>query len=156
LDLKEYFNKYKSARNVSHLIGNYDENFESRWAWRKLLFAGAMIAFVVMSIAVKVLMVLTALKIGMAIYVAWIAFLNIYWYCIIASTSNSKASTIEKSTKSDNDTAATNNKTWQQKTKNKDQSSDNRLPITIVTGFLGSGKTTLVKNILSNTIGMVR
>ncbi|KAJ1431662.1 CobW/HypB/UreG, nucleotide-binding domain-containing protein, partial [Ochromonadaceae sp. CCMP2298] len=31
---------------------------------------------------------------------------------------------------------------------------DSRLPLTIVTGFLGSGKTTLVKNILSNTVGM--
>ena len=31
---------------------------------------------------------------------------------------------------------------------------DNRLPVTIITGFLGSGKTTLVKSILHNTVGM--
>ena len=31
---------------------------------------------------------------------------------------------------------------------------DNRLPVTVVTGFLGSGKTTLVQNILKNTVGL--
>ena len=35
-----------------------------------------------------------------------------------------------------------------------DRENDKRLPVTIVTGFLGSGKTTLVRNILKNAVGI--
>eukprot|EP00605_Chrysophyceae_sp_TOSAG23-4_P001696 GSChrysophyteH1.ASY1.ANO1.1865.1 assembled CDS len=45
---------------------------------------------------------------------------------------------------------------WKAKVRTRDggSSDDKRMPVTIVTGFLGAGKTTLIKNILQNTQGM--
>ena len=43
---------------------------------------------------------------------------------------------------------------WNKRKLDKENLSDSRLPLTIITGFLGSGKTSLVKNILDNTTGM--
>jgi len=44
---------------------------------------------------------------------------------------------------------------WKEKFRKKGgDSTDSRLPVTIVTGFLGAGKTTLVKRILQNTHGV--
>jgi hypothetical protein len=40
---------------------------------------------------------------------------------------------------------------WKSKTKTKSGDGDARLPVTVITGFLGAGKTTLVKGILGNT-----
>lgn len=43
---------------------------------------------------------------------------------------------------------------WNRKSRYNNSNIDNRLPVTIVTGMLGSGKTTLISRILHNTIGM--
>jgi len=43
---------------------------------------------------------------------------------------------------------------WSSKIVSRHEQIDNRLPVTIVTGYLGSGKTTLIQNILKNTIGI--
>jgi len=50
--------------------------------------------------------------------------------------------------------AAWKNKLRTKRDESTSKQEDNRLPVTIVTGFLGAGKTTLIKNILQNTQGL--
>jgi type VI protein secretion system component VasK len=150
--MKEYFSCREIVPEISRYLVNIDDRFEGRWAWRKLIFAGSMVASAVVSIAVKVTTVDISIYIGISLFVLWVAFLIVYWYIILEVKPHSvttSASSEEKGTVNERITS------WSQKVKKRELSKDLRLPVTIVTGFLGSGKTTLVKNILSNTIGMV-
>ena len=138
---------------------------DSRWSWRKLVSAGIMVASLVFSVSAKLVTIPLSLLLACAIFVLWLLFLCYYWYAIVVPT-------FVKQEKSDgNDTKAKESKTkekdgsfaesasttpsWINKAKTQsDNSKDKRLPVTLVTGFLGSGKTTLVKKILTNTVGM--
>ena len=70
-----------------------------------------------------------------------------------------KTATCPKNKKNDDLQKKIDNATteaWRAKVRTRDggSSDDKRMPVTIVTGFLGAGKTTLIKNILQNTQGM--
>lgn len=72
-------------------------------------------------------------------FVAWVAFILLYWYLMPQSASSR---TVNKPSDVKPDFAI------------KPRANGKQLPVTIITGYLGSGKTTLVKHILSNTSGL--
>lgn len=112
-----------------------------------------MVAAVIVSIAVKLIPTQHAILCGVVVYAAWVGFLLIYWYVIVVQApTTTKGSKVEETI----DPLDPNTISWKQKIRNRETNSDSRLPVTIVTGYLGSGKTTLIKNILNNTVGMVR
>lgn len=109
--------------------------------WMKLILAGMMASCTVMSITVKYLKLSKAVILCTTIFVGWVTFLT--------------AALAKKATKPktvDNDDVDRSG--WKAKLKGTVSTDDNRLPVTIVTGFLGSGKTTLVKKVLDNTAGI--
>eukprot|EP01035_Chromulina_nebulosa_P024133 gene24133-31360_t len=152
LDLKEYFTKYKNYGQLDlSYYSKEDKYFEGRWGWRKLLISGCMVAAVIVSIAVKLIPTQHAILCGVVVYAVWVIFLLIYWYVIVVpAPTATKGSKIEETI----DPLDPNTVSWKQKIRNRVTNSDSRLPVTIVTGYLGSGKTTLIKNILNNTVGM--
>ena len=153
IDLKEYFSKNKNFGNIDlSYYSKEDIYFQGRWGWRKLLISGCMVAAVIVSIAVKLLPTQHAILCGVVVYALWVVFLLIYWYIILAQAPSTKVLKPEESV----DLSDPKIIGWKQKIRDRESNSDSRLPVTIVTGYLGSGKTTLVKNILHNTVGMVR
>lgn len=123
-----------------------------RIAWYKLVLSGVMVACLTTALLVKAKFIslapIIAITTGVALQCIWILYLLYYWYFVLPSES------IKQTADDKNDRIAPNSK-WQERRKDKDSSKDDkRLPVTIVTGFLGSGKTTVIKNILQNTIGM--
>lgn len=124
---------------------------EKSWAWRKLFFAGLMISTVFASIFSRVIPPKSLLGLAVGFFVVWTVFIFYYWFSVVVpllSEPVDKPVPVESPDESD----GTKQLGW--KYKAKDKSTDNRLPVTIVTGYLGSGKTTLVKGILNNTTGM--
>ena len=123
---------------------------EQRRGWYKLLCAGMMLAALSISIIVRFVHALFAILVGVTILMLYVAYLWYYWYFVLTVDDKSKSATSAKSTDSK---PSNSDGTWATRYKAKD-AEDNRLPVTIVTGFLGSGKTTLIKNMLNNTEGL--
>ncbi len=121
-------------------------NFEKVWSWRKLSVAGVMIACVFVAVFNRVISLFLLAAISVGFYFVWILSLLFYWYFVVVSSKNKIVNQM-KSEVDDKNTSG-----WQCRLKDNEQ--DRRLPVTIVTGYLGSGKTTLVKSLLSNTLGM--
>ena len=109
--------------------------------WMKLLLAGMMLSCTVMSITVKYLKVTKALVLCTTIFIGWVTFLT--------AALAKKPTKVKVTADTDVDTSG-----WKAKLKGSVSTEDKRLPVTIVTGFLGSGKTTLVKKVLDNTAGI--
>lgn len=85
----------------------------------------------------------------MLFFIVWWGLILYYWYAYLQYDDDSTVSkTAEKSIDE------RSNFGWEYKSMDRSTMKDNRLPVTIVTGYLGSGKTTLVKGLLSNTTGM--
>lgn len=121
------------------------------WNWRKLLISGFMISSLLAYLLKKKMSIERTLMISFGILGIWIIFLLCFWYFAIVSDEKSlddltPPSNIKKETTEVNEG-------WLAKMK-LSSTVDNRLPMTIITGFLGAGKTTLIKHLLSNTIGM--
>ena len=78
-----------------------------------------------------------------------------YWYLVViknsVETADNDAATATSPVTS---SAGVVDQAWFSRKLDSANLKDTRLPLTIITGFLGSGKTTLVKNILQNTVGM--
>ena len=120
-----------------------------RWQWRVLLMAGVMLAATVVAMTVMSLGHQTSLCIGSVVFLVWLAGILVFWYSWVISP-KSKVERSKATGKAEEGISPAL-KGWQRKVKNE---VDHRLPVTIITGFLGSGKTTLVKRILHNTQGM--
>eukprot|EP01038_Epipyxis_sp_PR26KG_P007655 gene7655-10418_t len=154
-----------------------------RYSWWKLVFAGIMISCLIVSSLIKAPFFITKAKgsnnqkvlfsigMGICVFVGWLVFILYFWYFIAT-----KVNEEDIKSKNENTSELKEVSGWENKRKKsreiKDFSNDNkskdnsksieseteeldlRLPITVITGFLGSGKTTLVRNILQNTIGM--
>lgn len=129
---------------------------QRRKGWWKLVLAGVMIASIVLSFTARFLQPYWAILSSVLMLIAWSAFLLWYWYAKLEKmddTPQEAASSAASAPASEDEASELYN--WQKRTRaNRTQSTDNRLPITLVTGFLGSGKTTLVKRILANTVGL--
>lgn len=125
---------------------------EQNIGWWKLVLAGLMVGSLMITMTVRVFGPLFAISISSVSFLAWIIFLNIYWYFVILPARNSDSK--REATGEVTETKAEKKPLWEKRERNSLSKSDQRLPVTIVTGFLGSGKTTLVKKILTNTIGL--
>lgn len=133
-----------------------------RREWWKLFLAGMMISSLLVLTTCRIIRSLLSIGLGLAFLIVWYAFLLWYWYARLmnrdedgndpaTAAAQSKEEAISKPEESKPEYAS-----WNARVKTSAFSSEKecRLPITIVTGFLGSGKTTLVKQILSNTVGL--
>jgi hypothetical protein len=142
--------KFESAANKKTLY------IEKCWAWRKLVLAGLMIASLASTVCVKVYSPRATLTIAAVLFAVWLIGILVYWYAYIAPSPVLRTVNASPPTTSDatgkNVSPAT--EAWMARKLDSGGQTDSRLPLTIITGFLGSGKTTLVKNILQNTVGM--
>lgn len=127
---------------------------EQRRGWYKLLFAGVMLAALAVSVLVRFLHALFGILFGIILLVLYISYLWYYWYFILMVPDVSKKTEMPVTATSQETAVEAKEASWSQRYKGKGNETDKRLPVTIVTGFLGSGKTTLVKNILGNTEGL--
>lgn len=132
-----------------------------RWAFRKLIAAGrvgvalcrayciysltllliiigSMMSSLLLSTSVRALKPALAIGLSGGIWSMWCLGVTLFWYYSVEPTAAGADTEAE--------TSAPDPSSRPQE--------DSRLPVTLITGFLGAGKTTLVKHILSNTAGM--
>ena len=126
-----------------------DDLKQKKLNWMKLFLAGVMMSCTSMSITVKFLKIAKAMMLSGTILVGWATFLSF--------ALNVKSLTVEEKRVQKEKAESEGNAEligWRAKLKVSTLTEDKRLPVTIVTGFLGSGKTTLVKKVLENTVGI--
>lgn len=118
-----------------------------------------MVSAVIVSCTVKKLGINLAIIIGATVILIWICGLIVIWYIMFqpdiddnCQTSYTKMAKVKTSSSLSKTSESAEQLGWN--SRQKVNGGDKRLPITVVTGFLGSGKTTLIKNILHNTVGM--
>ena len=141
--------------------------------WMRMQLAGVMIAGTSISMCVKALKVKLALIVAVVLFLVWSVMVSVvFWLWNPSKIDESNkargdasnvvpggplgwASRLKRS-RNINSTDETIAVDPQSSTDDEQTSDnyDNRLPITCITGFLGSGKTTLVKRILDNTAGI--
>lgn len=121
---------------------------QKQWSWRKLVCAGVMGCSLIVSTFVRVLKPKKAIMVAVSVFLVWLTYLLYFW------NSLNKKEPKEEKTAGKTDSAHHSDAGWAAKLRDKETKEDKRLPVTIITGYLGSGKTTLVKNILKNTIGL--
>lgn len=124
---------------------------QQKLSWYKLLLAGLMIASLAVSLLVRFLPAISSILMGLMLWSLWTAYLWYYWYSYVMADEKKETVTNDKSPVT---TETEETISWNQRMKDEIKDEDKRLPVTIITGFLGSGKTTLVKRILNNTVGM--
>lgn len=117
-----------------------------------MLLVGIMLACAMTAVTTLSIGYLRACCLSVAVFALWIVGIFLFWWCAVNRDSVTTG-TGEASSNKEKDTETKKEEAggWQSKVKAK---TDRRLPVTIITGFLGSGKTTLVKGILNNTVGM--
>lgn len=132
-----------------------DDAKQRKLKWMKLLLAGVMVACTAISITIKYLKMKKALAIGITFLIIWITFISSFadqHLNLSASEQNKKKKEDMENLKSKEESKISE---WKSRIRQSNVSTeDKRLPVTIVTGFLGSGKTTLVKKVLDNTLGI--
>lgn len=140
--------KFESATNKQTI---YEEKC---WSWRKLVLAGVMSCSLTTTLTVKLLAPPVALTIAAALFTSWMTGILCYWYLIVVKTPKSSEKYETTPTSPETSNAGVVDQAWFSRKLDTANLKDTRLPLTIITGFLGSGKTTLVKNVLQNTVGM--
>jgi molybdopterin-guanine dinucleotide biosynthesis protein len=126
------------------------------WNWRKLLTTGLMISSLLCFSLIKKVSLKSTLLISISVLLLWILFLLGFWYYAIVKDENLSKdfSVIQMNNQTSSSTSSSPpSQGWLNKVK-LSSTIDHRLPLTIITGFLGAGKTTLIKHLLSNTLGM--
>jgi len=125
----------------------------------KILLASLMISSSLVFIASRRIIPMNALKLGIVVFLVFTIFCYILAIvCDYIVSYYQDDSIKEKDNNNDNKNKESNESyKWSlRKRKDNDNNNDDdkRLPVTLITGFLGSGKTTLINEILNNTIGM--
>jgi G3E family GTPase len=125
------------------------------WNWRKLFITGFMITSLLNYLLIKKMSLSKTLIISTSVLGLWIVFLFIFWYGVVMKDEKINENLLnKKKEKEDREKLSSQPSSgWLSKVK-LSSTMDRRLPMTIITGFLGAGKTTLIKHLLSNTIGM--
>ncbi len=108
---------------------------EQRMSFLKIVCAGVMLNSVIVALLLKLLDVSLALKWGLLFLIVWILVLVLFWKLYVQNVFSDQ-------------------KEVQPSSPDFCPTPSEKLRVTIVTGYLGSGKTTLVKRILHNTVGM--
>ena len=121
------------------------------WNWRKLLFSGVMVSSLLCFTIIKKIELYKTILITLFVFLIWLIFLLLFWYLAIVKDETSKELPLLKTNQSN--LTSSPSEGWLKKVK-QSETEDYRLPMTIITGFLGAGKTTLIKHLLNNTIGM--
>ena len=146
-----------------------------RFSWYKLLCAGGMGTSMLTALIAKYITVTGVVTFASVLALAWTGFLLYFWRSL-ASEENNEATTIGSGTsttlmgktrgESEKGREESAPKGWgpRQRVRGAGEAAagssegistaDKRLPVTIVTGFLGAGKTTLVKRMLENKRGL--
>lgn len=114
----------------------------------KLICGGLMIASLMSSILSKFLRASTTVMIGAGFLMLWMIGLLTMWVFASPKSSSNSDPLIANPFDTQQPTR------WDERNRKIGSEDDLRLPVTIITGYLGSGKTTLIKRILHNTIGM--
>lgn len=128
----------------------------SCWRWRILLLVGIMLSCTVISVTSLSIGYAMSLLVGGFAFALWFIGITFFWIFVVMPIHNDlpidgfESTTVQHKEKEKGNIDLKHGG-WSKKVKDE---KDHRLPVTIITGFLGSGKTTLVKDILSNTIGM--
>ena len=138
----------------------------------KILLASLMISSSLVFIASRRIIPINALKLGIVVFIVFTIFcfiLAIVCDYIVSYyqedsikekvSNNNNENENNENNKNENENKESNESyKWSLRKRNdndnNDDNDDKRLPVTLITGFLGSGKTTLINEILNNTIGM--
>lgn len=120
------------------------------WSFRKLIISGFTLACSGMYVTLGWCKFTTCFILSVSAISLWIIVVNIFWYCVV----DKNVMSLEQNNSID----MKQQKGWQKRTKVIDKiteiDDDRRLPLTVITGFLGSGKTTLIKHLLNNVVGL--
>jgi CobW/HypB/UreG, nucleotide-binding domain len=146
---------------------DYQENkILTTWEWRKVVLAGLMITTFCYSILQTKMNgwdgefesddVIVSFPVVVSLILLFVWILGSYgvWYLMLQRLNLSCKSTSSTYIRNSTINQDLQNSEWMQRIKSRESGTDKRLPITIVTGYLGSGKTTLIKSILNNTLGL--
>ena len=127
----------------------------------KILLASLMISSSLVFIASRRIIPMNALKLGIVVFIIFTIFCFILAIVCDYIVSYYQEDTIKEKVNNNNNENKESNESYKWSLRkrndndnNNDNNDDKRLPVTLITGFLGSGKTTLINEILNNTIGM--
>jgi G3E family GTPase len=132
---------------------------EQKFSLYKLLCTGIMINCIVVSLLAKLIDIQITLIVGVAFFFVWLSALLMFWRWYVKTVISGEAN--EPSLSDEKNVICSSSSSpflssWEERkalfSKNKNE--DPRIRISMVTGFLGSGKTSLIKNILANTVGL--
>jgi len=116
------------------------------WNWRKLVLAGSMICSLLFSLILRFSSLYSAAAFALPALLIWITALLVGWFVYILPKVVLKSPTPPLAMKKEDLTrkldAASNS--WSKKILSRDILEDERLPVTIVTGYLGSGKVNMI------------
>jgi len=160
LQLNKLFWKFLSSRHIDQY-----KTF-LRYNLLKLFLASIIVSTLTYFITSKKYRLLFCSQFSFVVFAIWNVGSLLFYY--ILNHAKNFQSLLYSSLHSENhDTKPTVNQTIHNKikdnetdfmengnTNNTSTAKTRRLPVTVITGFLGAGKTTLVNNILNNTVGL--
>lgn len=120
------------------------------WNWRKLVLAGSMMCSLLFVLLIRFGSLHTAATCASIALFIWVVALSILWSVYIIPHVVNKDATPSDAIQLKYE----GQRSWDDKILYNGDSTDERLAVTVVTGYLGSGKTTLIQHILENTIGL--
>lgn len=147
----------RSLWKITNPLSMKERLNEYCWSWRKLVLCACMVTFLAMMMTIRILGVTTTVRVGVCMFTGlcvllWVVWLK-YFIPLLTETQpgNDKPPSL---TKNRDPLTGWASKTVVAASDGKIDSQDCRLPVTVITGFLGSGKTTLIKQMLNNSEGM--